>query len=78
LNLYGGRGDIFTGGDFFQTYQLEPDMSKAARAAVAISVPAESSNQSDFNQLVPVALLSGIGLLVSLIVMLSGMQVAWY
>jgi Na+/H+ antiporter NhaA len=53
-------------------------MSKAARAAVAISVPAESSNQSDFNQLVPVALLSGIGLLVSLIVMLSGMQVAWY
>jgi hypothetical protein len=53
-------------------------MSKVLRIAAAISVPFVSSSQSDYNQFVPVALFSGIGLLVSLIVILSGVQIPWY
>jgi len=53
-------------------------MSKAVRAA-SISVPTVSSSQFDYNQFVVVALFSGIGLLASLIAILSGMQIAaWY
>jgi len=32
----------------------------------------------DLNQLAPIALFSGIGLLVSLVAILSGVQGAWY
>jgi hypothetical protein len=53
-------------------------MSKAVRVAAAISVPTFSSNQFDYNQLVPVALFSGIGLLISLLAILSDMPIAWH
>ena len=54
-------------------------MSKAVRAAAAISVPATSSSRFDYNQFVLVALFSGIGLLASLIAILGGMEITvWY
>jgi|HubBroStandDraft_6_1064221.scaffolds.fasta_scaffold1792123_1 hypothetical protein len=52
--------------------------------AVASTIPASYiptkpiASEFDFNQLVPIALFSGIGLLVSLVAILSGMQGAWY
>jgi hypothetical protein len=54
-------------------------MSKPDRVAATISVPAASSSQFDYNQFVLVALFSGIGLLASLIAILSDMEIiAWY
>jgi hypothetical protein len=52
--------------------------------AVASTIPAPYiptkpiASAFDFNQLVPIALFSGIGLLVSLVAILSGMQGGWY
>jgi len=53
-------------------------MPKVARVSAPISIPTARSSQSDSNQFVSVALFSGIGLLVSLIAVLSGVQGAWY
>ena len=55
-------------------------MPTAVRSA---SVPASISNksnsrESDFNEFAAIALFSGIGLLVSLVAILFGMQGAWY
>jgi hypothetical protein len=78
LNLSCCYKDLSTGGEFFKTNELEPDMPKVVRAA-AISVPSVSSSKLGYNQFVIVALFSGIGLLASLIAILSGMQItAWY
>ena len=52
--------------------------------AVASTIPASYiatkpiARNVDFSQLVPIALFSGIGLLVSLVAILSGVQGAWY
>lgn len=57
-------------------------MPKAVRFASTIlasyirSRPVAS--QFDFSQFVPIALFSGIGLLVSLVAILSGVQGVWY
>jgi hypothetical protein len=58
-------------------------MPKAARAAVSIPVPSVSSEKSESQKseghpLVPIALFCGIGLLVSLVAVLMGVQGAWY
>jgi hypothetical protein len=50
-------------------------MPKAAR--ISPSVPVTSAN-SDSAQLVSVALFSGIGLLISLVAVLMGVQGAWF
>jgi hypothetical protein len=63
-------------GNIFQTYALEPDMSKAVR----VSIPASkvSSRESDNHQLISIALFSGIGLLISLVAVLFGVQGMWF
>jgi hypothetical protein len=55
-------------------------MPKAVASTIPASyIPTKSiASEFDFNQLVPIALFSGIGLLVSLVAILSGMQGAWY
>jgi hypothetical protein len=58
------------------------DMSKAIRFTSTIPasfVPSSADTKpSEISQFVPVALFSGIGLLVSLVAILSGVQGAWY
>ncbi|MBR0696014.1 hypothetical protein [Bradyrhizobium lablabi] len=52
-------------------------MPKAAR--IPTSVPVSSaSEKSDSSQLVSIALFSGIGLLISLVAVILGVQGVWY
>jgi hypothetical protein len=55
-------------------------MPKAARVSIEIpvSTTSSSSERSHSHDLVPIALFSGIGLLISLIAVLMGIQGAWY
>ena len=53
-------------------------MPKATRIAASIPVASTSPNRSDDHPLVSIALFSGIGLLVSLVAVLMGVQLAWY
>ena len=57
-------------------------MSKAVHLASTIPasfVPSSSvTSSSDLSQFIPIALFSGIGLLVSLVAILCGVQGAWY
>ncbi len=50
----------------------------AARISAAVAVTTASPQQSEGHPLVPIALFSGIGLLVSLVAVLMGVQGAWY
>jgi hypothetical protein len=52
-------------------------MSKAARIATSIKVSSASEN-SDTAQFVTVALFSGIGLLISLVAVIFGIQGVWF
>ena len=46
---------------------------------VSTSIPAsKASSQSDYNQLIPIAIFSGLGLFVSLVAVLLGVQGVWY
>jgi hypothetical protein len=65
-------------GNFFQTYELEPDMPKAVRVSTSIPASKVSSKESDHHQLISIALFSGIGLLVSLVAVLLGVQGMWF
>jgi hypothetical protein len=59
----------------------EPDMPKAARisAKIAVSpVSSATSEKSDRSDLVSIALFSGIGLLVSLVAILCGVNGVWF
>jgi len=56
----------------------EPDMSKAVRVAARIPVPAAESEKSGSHELVTIALFSGIGLLISLAAIITGVQGVWY
>jgi hypothetical protein len=56
----------------------EIDMPKAARISAQVPVSAAASDKSEGHPLVAIALFAGIGLLVSLIAMLTGVQGAWY
>jgi hypothetical protein len=53
-------------------------MPIAVRTAAPISATTASPEKSDRRELVSVALFSGIGLLVSLVAILMGVQGAWY
>jgi hypothetical protein len=53
-------------------------MPKAARISVPIAASPVSSEKSESHPLVPIAIFSGIGLLISLIAILMGVQGAWY
>jgi hypothetical protein len=53
-------------------------MPKAARIASSVSASTASSEKSDSNPMVTVALFSGIGLLASLVAILLGVPTAWY
>jgi hypothetical protein len=57
-------------------------MPKAVRLASAMPATYITarpiSSDFDYSQLTPIALFSGIGLLVSLIAILSGVQGAWF
>jgi hypothetical protein len=82
LNLRRGSRDyIFGRGDFLARNELEKsEMPKAVASTIPASyIPTKPiAREFDFNQLAPIALFSGIGLLVSLVAILSGMQGAWY
>jgi len=54
------------------------DMPKAARISPPIAASTASLEKSDTNSLVSIALFCGIGLLVSLIAVLMGVQGGWY
>ncbi len=53
-------------------------MSKATRVGESIRASTDSSETSDGHPLVSIALFSGIGLLVSLVAILIGVQGGWY
>jgi hypothetical protein len=55
-------------------------MSKAVRisASMTVSASSASSEKSDGNAFVSIALFSGIGLLASLVAILFGMPGVWY
>jgi hypothetical protein len=52
-------------------------MPKAARISTSAPVSSASEN-SDSGQIISIALFSGIGLLVSLVAVLTGVQGVWY
>jgi hypothetical protein len=62
---------------FLITDALERDMPKATRIAASIPVSSTTSKSGD-HPLASIALFSGIGLLVSLVAALMGVQGAWY
>ena len=53
-------------------------MPKAARISAPIPASTISSDKTDSHPLVPLALFCGIGLLVSLIAVIMGIQGVWY
>jgi hypothetical protein len=53
-------------------------MLKAIRFTASIPASNVASKKIDSHPLVPIALFSGVGLLVSLIAILCGVQGAWY
>jgi hypothetical protein len=60
-------------------HQLESSiMPKAARISVKVPASSVSSLNSDSSQFATIALFSGIGLLISLIAILMGVQGTWY
>jgi hypothetical protein len=84
LNLSVRCTDSFTGRGH-KTHLREPVMPKAARVPSSISEPriyteksAIPAKQSDSHQLVAVALFSGIGLLISLVAVILGVQGLWF
>jgi hypothetical protein len=52
-------------------------MPKAARISPSAPVTSQSARHSDSAQLVSIALFSGIGLLISLVAVLVGVQGVW-
>jgi hypothetical protein len=75
LNLRRGYQDISKGRDFDHFIDWSADMPKAVR--VLPSLPA-TSTKSDSSEFVSIALFSGLGLLVSLLAVLMGVQGVWY
>lgn len=52
-------------------------MPKAARISTSVPV-SQASEKSEMSQLVTVAIFSGIGLLISLVAVILGIQGAWF
>ena len=53
-------------------------MSKVARISASIPDSKATSSQSDHHELVSIALFCGVGLLISLIAVLFGVQGSWF
>ena len=53
-------------------------MPKATRVSVSLPASSASSDKSEGHPLVSIALFCGIGILVSLVAILMGVQGAWY
>ena len=78
LNLHCGCEDSFSWQGFLNFYLLEPDMPKGVRIVASLPASKISSRKSDGHPLVTIALFSGLGLLVTFIAILCGMQGAWF
>jgi hypothetical protein len=63
---------------FYASQFGEPDMPTAVRVSAAIPASKTASDKSDYNQFVSIALFSGIGLFVSLVAVILGVQGVWY
>jgi len=63
--------------DFEHSFIGESDMQKAARIDATVPASRVSPEKSD-NAFVPIALFCGIGLLVSLVAVLMGVQGVWF
>jgi hypothetical protein len=75
LNLWSHLQDSFMGRGIFVT-GWRADMPKAAR--ISPSIPFSSTSQrSDTYELISVALFSGIGLLLSLAIVIAGVRGVW-
>jgi hypothetical protein len=74
LNLCRIIQDSFMGRDFFMGWRA--DMPKAARISPSISV-SSTSQRFDTYELISVALFSGIGLLLSLAIVIAGVRGVW-
>jgi hypothetical protein len=65
-----------------ETDELEPEMSKVVRLTAAVpatdAASRDASQASRHNELVSVAIFSGLGLLISLIAVICGVQGAWF
>jgi hypothetical protein len=65
-----------------ETDELEPEMSKVVRLTPAIPVTGaasrDASQASRHNELVSIAIFSGLGLFVSLVAVIFGVQGAWF
>jgi len=53
-------------------------MRTAIRVSTPISASTDASKKSDSNQFVSIALFCGLGLLISLVAVLFGVQGAWF
>jgi hypothetical protein len=84
LNLRRSRSDISKGRDFYHFALESLIMPKAVRISAQIPAsttsPAStaSSAKSESHRLVVIALFSGIGLLISLVAVLFGVQGVWF
>lgn len=54
------------------------DMPKATRVSLSIPASSVSSDKSEGHPLVLIILFCGVGLLVSLVAILMGIQLVWY
>lgn len=77
LNLRRRCEDISKGPGLLTTSLLEGVMTKAARIKSSLRA-SSTSGDSDHTQLISIALFSGIGLLISLVAVLMGIQGAWF
>ena len=77
MNLRHGGLDISMGRDF-DSWTGEPVMPKAAYIFAPMSAFTASSEKSDDSALDPILLFGGIGVLVLLIAILTGVQGVWY
>jgi len=64
-------------GYFLNVIHWSADMPKAARISTSTPVTSASEN-SDSDQFVSIAIFSGLGLLISLVAVIMGVQGAWY
>jgi hypothetical protein len=71
--------DFLKGRDFIaRTGELDMPKAAAARLYATDAATTASPQRTEGHPLVPIALFSGIGLLVSLVAILMGVQGAWY
>jgi hypothetical protein len=75
LNLRRAAQTLFRAGNFFTIPFGEIDMPKATRVSLSLPVaPISTSDTSEGHPLVWISLFCGIGLLVSLVAILTGVQ----